>query len=183
MPNRDHIITIFGSARPRPGDPEYDLAYEVGRELALAGFTVCNGGYGGIMEASAKGAKSAGGRTIGVVADYFKTRTANKWIDSVVTVQSMVDRLLELVNRGEGYVVLEGGTGTLLELATVWEFMNKGMLPQKPVVVVGRSWDAVVGSVREKLMREGSPEIAQSVTVVESARECAQLFKQKLLMP
>ena len=60
------IVTVFGSSRPGEGDEEYLLAYEVGKNLALNGFTVCNGGYAGIMEASARGAKEAGGKTIGV---------------------------------------------------------------------------------------------------------------------
>ena len=53
----NNVITIFGSSRPVKGDEEYQLAYEVGKQLSLAGFTVCNGGFGGIMEASARGAK------------------------------------------------------------------------------------------------------------------------------
>ncbi|MCK4850323.1 MAG: hypothetical protein KAT11_03175, partial [Phycisphaerae bacterium] len=60
------IITVFGSYEPKTGSAEYEQAYQVGYELAKAGFVVANGGYAGTMEASAKGAKEAGGETIGV---------------------------------------------------------------------------------------------------------------------
>ncbi len=61
------IVSIFGSSRPRPGESEYDEAFELGKEIARAGYTVCNGGYEGIMEASSRGAEESGGSAIGVI--------------------------------------------------------------------------------------------------------------------
>lgn len=174
------VVTVFGSARPAPGEPDYVLAYEVGAALADAGFVVCNGGYAGTMEASARGAKDGGGRTIGVVTDEFPIRKANLWIDTVVTAETMVARMLELVRRGDAYVVLKGGTGTLLELAAVWEFMNKNIAPPKPIVVVGDFWEGVVRTVREQLAAEGRDAASRYVTIVGGAEECVERLTRAL---
>ena len=101
-------VTVFGSSRPAPGDPEYQTAYDVGRELAASGFALCNGGYGGTMEASARGAKEAGGTTIGVLTEALGRKQANNWIDVTVPTKTLIERMMELVARGDAYVVLKG---------------------------------------------------------------------------
>jgi len=183
MPAR-HTITVFGSSRPQPGQPEYDLAYDLGNELAREGFTICNGGYGGIMEASAHGAKDARGKTIGIICSAFAGGKANQWIDTTINNTTMVDRLLKLLATGDGYVVLKGGTGTLLELAAAWEFINKGMLARKPIVVVGGFWDEVVRTLKDELAWEGLESATRFVSIASSPTECvgiltAELSKQK----
>ncbi len=120
----------------------------LGTELARRGFTVCTGGYRGVMEAVSRGAKEAGGRTLGVTAEFFASRT-NKWVDEEIRVKNWRDRLFELVDRGHGYVVCRGGTGTLVELAVVWEMLNKGVMRARPVVAMGDFWDPVVRRVAE----------------------------------
>lgn len=176
----DLKISIFGSSRPRPGEAEYQVAHELGSALARAGFTVCNGGYGGIMEASARGAKEAGGRTIGIVSSAFGGRTANPWIDQIVDAPSLMARLLQLVAQGDGYAILKGGTGTLLELAAVWEFMNKSVIVTKPIVIVGGFWDDIVRTLKDELSSEGLESCTRYVTVVDSPYECAVLLAEKL---
>jgi hypothetical protein len=172
-----HIITVFGSSRPCEGDPDYRLAKDLGAELARSGFTICNGGYGGTMEASARGAKSVGGRTIGVTTDFYAAAKANPWIDEVMHTPTPYDRLLKLLTTGDGYVVLKGGTGTLLELAASWEFINKGVIARKPIVVVGSFWNGVVQTLKEELTWEGLEDCTRFVSVVESQNECAQVLK------
>ena len=174
------IITIFGSSRPMEGDEEYQLAYEVGKQLSLAGFTVCNGGFGGIMEASARGAKEAGGKTIGVTFD-IKGRVANPWIDENIHVPALIDRMMKLVELGDAYVVLKGGTGTLLELAAVWEFINKGLLTEKPIVIIGDFWQNVVETLREELLWEGAGDCTKFIHSSSSPEECASFLKQQLI--
>ncbi len=171
------VITVFGSSRPLEGSPQYSLAYEVGEALAHAGFTVCNGGYGGTMTASSRGAKEAGGSTIGVTTAYF-SKTPNRWIDTVIVKETMIDRLLELVARGDGYVVLEGGTGTLLELACVWEFMNKSVIATKPIVTVGGFWDGVVETLKGELVYEGLENCTKYVNRVSTAVECVEVLRK-----
>jgi uncharacterized protein (TIGR00725 family) len=173
------VITVFGSSRPRDGDPEYLEALEVGRALAREGFSVCNGGYGGIMEASARGAKESGGETIGITVESF-ARTANRWIDRELRKATLPERIAVLVDSADGYVVLKGGTGTLLELAYVWEFINKKFIPEKPIIIVGDFWTRVVETLKDELLWEGLGDCTKFIRRVESPRECAALLKQML---
>jgi uncharacterized protein (TIGR00730 family) len=174
------VITIFGSSRPMEGDEEYQLAYEVGKQLSLAGFSVCNGGFGGIMEASARGAKEAGGKTIGVTFN-IKRRAANSWIDENIHVPALIDRMMKLVELGDAYVVLKGGTGTLLELAAVWEFINKGLLAEKPILIIGDFWSGVVETLREELLWQGVGDCTKFIHCASSPVECALFLKQQLI--
>ena len=145
---RAKVITVFGSAWPRFGDAHYGEARLLGTELAARGFVVCTGGYRGVMEAVSRGAKEAGGRTLGVTAEFFRSR-ANQWVDEEIQVKNWRDRLFELVERGHGYIVCRGGTGTLAELAVVWEMLNKGVMCPRPLVAMGDFWDPVVQRVAE----------------------------------
>ncbi len=185
--NTPSVISIFGSSRPRPGEPEYALAYDLGRELGEAGFAVCNGGYGGIMEASARGAKEArppgpafAPRTIGVVYSALPGRSANPWIEQVVTVETLVERLVKLISLADGYVILKGGTGTLLEFAAVWEFTNKNLMMLKPLVVVGTFWDGLIRTLKEELAWEGLEDCTRYVHVVSTPHDCVQLLRERL---
>jgi uncharacterized protein (TIGR00730 family) len=134
-------ITIFGTGKAGPGDQAYITACEVGRLLAQAGFTIANGGYGGTMTAAAKGASEAGGEVIGVTCSAFKKSRPNEYITREIVTHSLQERLNKLIELGAGYIVLPGGTGTLLELAHVWELKNKGFLNhQKPLIIIGGFW-------------------------------------------
>jgi uncharacterized protein (TIGR00725 family) len=156
MKRRVRTITVFGSSRPRESDNEYTVVRQLGAELAKKGFSVCTGGYGGVMEAVSRGAHDAGGRSIGVTTRFFKA-TANNWLDKEVRAKTWQDRLFDLIDRGDGYVVCAGGTGTLVELAVVWETINKRVMPKKPVVVLGEFWKPVIDRVRQG---ESGPESA-----------------------
>jgi uncharacterized protein (TIGR00730 family) len=148
MKRTANIITVFGSSRLREDNAHYAQARQLGRALAARGLVVCSGGYGGVMEAVSRGAKEAGGRTLGVTAQFF-TSPANRWIDKEVRVKNWQDRLFELLKRGRGYVACPGGTGTLVELAVAWEMANKGMTAGKPIVVLGNFWQPIIDRVRE----------------------------------
>ncbi|MHC4657179.1 MAG: LOG family protein [Planctomycetota bacterium] len=137
----EKTITIFGTGRAKPGGTAYTLAYSTGKLLAHAGFTIANGGYGGTMLAAAKGAAEAGGKIIGVTCSAFKGSKANKYISREIITDSLDERLDTLLKLGHAYVVLPGGTGTLLELAKVWELKNKGFPDtDKPIILVGGFW-------------------------------------------
>ncbi len=174
------IITVFGSARVLENSEEYRLAYELGKQLALAGFTICNGGYAGIMEASARGAKEGGGKTIGVTFRNDFKRGVNKWIDEELFMTSLVERLMKLIELGDAYVVLKGGTGTLLELAAVWEFINKGLLKEKPIITLGEFWNGVVKTLREELLWEGIGDCTKFVVQLLTPEECANYLKSRI---
>ncbi len=142
------IVTVFGSARPGPDDPRYASARALGAALAEQGWVVCSGGYAGVMEAVSRGAKDAGGRILGVT-DKSSSARANRWIDEEIRVDTWQERLFELIARGHGYVACPGGTGTLAELAVVWEMLNKRVMRPKPMIILGKFWQPVIECVRE----------------------------------
>ncbi|MFQ5818281.1 MAG: LOG family protein [Terriglobia bacterium] len=166
-------VTVFGSSRPAPGSADYETARALGAALARAGFTVCTGGYGGVMEAVSRGAREAGGHAIGITAELFGA-PANAWVAEEVRVKTWQERLFELIRRGEGYVVLPGGTGTLAELAVVWEMLSKGLLARKPLVVLGDFWRAVLDVVDKK--EHAAPLVLQA----QSPQEAVKFLEQHL---
>lgn len=173
------VITVFGSAHPAPGDDGYAEAEELGSLLARAGFSVCNGGYGGTMEASAKGSRAAGGDAIGVTISALDI-PPNPWNSTVIPMPTLVERLQKLLELGQGFVVLRGGTGTLLELALTWEFLTKHLMRPKPVVCLGSFWTPLVEMMREQLRSEGRLEAAKAVAVAATAQECVAILSDRL---
>jgi uncharacterized protein (TIGR00730 family) len=154
---KELIVTVFGSSRPREGDADYEEARILGRALAKHGFSICSGGYAGVMEAVSRGAKEAGGKTFGVTADFFKTAKLNSWVDEEVRKKTWEERLFELIRRADAFVACKGGTGTLVELAVVWEMLNKSVMPAKPFAVLGEFWRPVVDRVREVELGHPAP--------------------------
>lgn len=146
---QEKIITVFGSSRPQEDDADYAEARALGEHLATAGFAVCSGAYGGVMEAVSRGAKAAGGKTYGVTSEFFSAAKANTWIDVEVRMKTWDERLFELIKLGDGFVVCKGGTGTLAELAVLWEMQNKAVIGRKPVVALGDFWTPILSRVRE----------------------------------
>ena len=155
--NQEKIVTVFGSSRPREGEPDYEEARVLGRALTKHGFAVCSGGYGGVMEAVSRGAKEAGGKTYGVTAEFFTAAKLNSWIDTEVRMKTWEERLFELIRLADGFVACKGGTGTLVELAVVWEMLNKSVITGKPVAVLGDFWQPVLDRVREVELGHPAP--------------------------
>lgn len=175
----NNIVTVFGSSRPKQGESEYTFAYGIGCSLASAGFTLCNGGYGGTMEATARGVKDCSGKTIGITCEYFG-KEANPYIDETICVKSHVDRLMKLIELGDAFVVLKGSTGTLLELATIWEFMNKGVMKEKPIVIAGNFWSPVIHTLKDELLFEGKEKATKFIAEVKTPEECVRILRQAL---
>ncbi len=166
------IVTIFGTARARPGDSIFTLAYETGRILAQAGFTVANGGYGGTMLAAAKGAAEAGGEVIGVTCSAFKSGKANEYVTREIVTGSLDERLETLVQLGQAYIVLPGGTGTLLELAKVWELKNKGFLKtDKPIILLGGFWKPLI-----ELIATDDVDSSRNVKLADEPKQAVEMI-------
>jgi len=143
-------VAVFGSSEPLPGSAAYQQAFEIGLLLGEAGFPVLNGGYGGVMEASARGARQAGVRTIGVTVAAFTHRAvANPFIDKEFREQNLYDRTRRLIDEAAGFVVLPGGAGTLAELAFLWALCRAGLHDAKPIVLVGPVWQRLLHNLRE----------------------------------
>ena len=146
------LVAVFGPGRCVAGDALYLAAEELGRRLAQAGFVTINGGYDGVMEAVSKGARSAGGSVVGVTAEvYFaRGREPNEYITREIRVKSATDRLMELLDLADAYIAIGNSTGTLAEVAVAWDYMTKGFLPQKPMLLVGESWKKFVEYVERE---------------------------------
>lgn len=173
---QDKVVSVFGTGRAKPGEAVFVLAEQLGRELAEAGFVVANGGYGGTMRAAAKGAAEAGGTVVGVTCSAFKNSVANEFVTREIVTGSLDERLDTLVRLGQGYVVLPGGTGTLLELAKVWELKNKKFLDRaKPLVLLGGFWKPLIDVVCQD-----DPRSAESVVIADGPAEAVESITQAL---
>ena len=115
----ERIVTIFGGSKCVEGDDEYGQAKRVGQLLAESGFTICTGGYLGVMEAASRGAREAGGRVLGIVMNQFK-HEPNRFLTDKVATPHFYERLQRLITRSVGFVAIRGGMGTVTELSLVW---------------------------------------------------------------
>jgi hypothetical protein len=137
-------IVLFGGSGCVEGEEAFDAAENLGRLAAARGWTVVTGGYGGAMLAASRGAARQGGRTIGVTCALFKSQP-NPYLTEVKEAHDLFERLGKLIELGDAYIVMPGSTGTLAELALVWELANKRLIPKRPIVCWGEFWRPVVG--------------------------------------
>src|SRR5438105_11277691 len=125
-------ITVFGSSRVTPGEATYRDAMRLGRLLAQGGYTVCSGGYAGVMEAVSRGAAEAGGTVIGITVRAWAPRLqANPWVATEVAAPHLFERLMRLTE-SDAYIALEGGPGTLCEVALAWNLFQTESIPVRP---------------------------------------------------
>lgn len=139
-------VAVFGSSQATRGTPHYALAGDLGRELALLGAEVRCGGYGGVMEAVATGARQAGGRVIGCTLEWFQqTRVPFSGLDEVHECRNLHSRIECLLKGARGAVVLPGGVGTLNELFWVWTLLlhDRDEGPDS-LVLLGAQWDELL---------------------------------------
>jgi uncharacterized protein (TIGR00730 family) len=170
------IISVFGSSSPRPGDAAYEDARTVGRLLAQAGYGVATGGYGGTMTAVSQGAAEAGGHVIGVASvriETYRGASVNKWVKQVHKYESLSDRLLHLVTRNNGMIVLPGGIGTLSEMALAWSFLQVGEIEKRPLVLLGDMWRQ---AIRNYYLPEYVPEMHMDLLHFADSPEAAVAY-------
>jgi hypothetical protein len=147
------FVTVFGSSIPCPGDEEYEIAYKLGKILAHNNINVCSGGFQGIMDAVSKGAVENGSDAIGVTLNIYNV-LPSKYLTKEIKCNTLFERLENLIEIGDAYVILQGGTGTLLELSLIWEFMNKNMIEIKPIAGYGKMWSEIVGIMEKQILKE-----------------------------
>src|SRR5215210_2624747 len=147
----DKIVTIFGGSRCGENSPEYLEAKNLGACLAEAGFTICTGGYLGIMEAASRGAREKGGRVFGIVMNQFKSEP-NRYLTDKVASSHFYDRLQNLITRSVGFVAFKGGMGTVTEVSLVWNKLQTRVLERRPIVLIGDCWRQVVKAWQENLV-------------------------------
>lgn len=170
-------VTVFGSARFPESHPYYALARETGARLADAGFTVMTGGGPGIMEAANRGAKDAGGRSVGCNIVLPQEQRPNDYLDRWVTFRYFFIRKVMLVKYSYAFVVMPGGFGTLDEVFETIVLIQTGKIHHFPIVLMGREfWAGMIDFVRNTLLKHGtiSPEDLSLVTITDSPREAVE---------
>ncbi len=175
--NNSKIVAVFGGSRASRNSPEYHEAYTLGKLLAQRGWVVMNGGYQGTMEASARGARENGGKTIGVLSSEFKRLAPNPFLDETITSTDLFSRIREMYQRADGFIVLKGSMGTLAELALVWNLAKIGA-QVKPIILLGKGWQAVLRAWQEHLAV--TDEEVQLLRVVARPEEAVALMTHVL---
>lgn len=177
MYNGKKFVTVFGSSIPKVGEQEYETAYALGCLLGKNSINVCTGGYQGTMDAVSKGCNENGGEAVGVTLDIYNAIPSN-YLTEEIKCHSLFDRLNNLVKIGDAYIVLQGGTGTLVELSLVWEYMNKNMIEEKPFACHGLLWNEIVTVMEKQIEKEKRKTgLLKCFTNVES---CAQYILDEL---
>ena len=147
----EKIVTIFGGSKCGEDSEEYGQALRVGRLLAERGFTICTGGYLGVMEGASRGAHERGGRVLGITMNQFKSEP-NRYLTEKVASVHFYERLQNLIERSVGFIALRGGAGTVTELSLVWNKLQTRVIEPRPLVLLGDCWPKVIESFRENLV-------------------------------
>ena len=149
-------VTVFGSARIRPGDAEYERARRCGRLLAEAGFAVITGGGPGVMEAANRGAREGGGFSVGFNIELPHEQGPNGYVDLGVTFHHFYARKVMLVKGAEGFVLFPGGFGTLDELFESLTLIQTEKVREFPVSLIGEEyWRGLLDWVRARPLATG----------------------------
>ncbi len=149
-------VTIFGSARTGPDDPQYAAATETARLLALAGFSIITGAGPGIMEAANKGCKDGGGHSVGCNIELPFEQGANPYVDTLVNFRYFFVRKTMFIKYSNAFIIFPGGFGTLDELFEALTLIQTGKIYQFPVVLFGRHyWAGLVRWISSRLAGEG----------------------------
>lgn len=173
-------IAIFGFADTKPKDKLYQEAFNVAFALAKAGYTVVDGGGPGVMEAASRGAKAAGGRTIGVTfypkdTNHFEGRDLNNHLDEEIKTKNYVERTVTLMKEGQVYVIFNGASGTISEFAMAWGLARLYFGHHKPLILYGKFWKKIMQTLKHNMMIR--PEEAQVYKIVDSPMEALKAIK------
>ena len=170
-------VSIFGSARTHPDDPQYQNAIEVARLLAEAGFAIITGAGPGIMEAANKGAKLGGGRSIGCNIELPFEQGANPYVDTVINFRYFFVRKTMFVKYSSAFIIFPGGYGTLDELFEALTLIQTGKIYQFPVILFGRHyWAGLVRWLHSRVLgeRKISPGDLDLMLLTDDPAEAAQ---------
>ena len=148
-------VSIFGSARTAPDDPQYLAAEETARLLAVAGFTIITGAGPGIMEAANKGAKEGGGKSVGCNIELPFEQGANPYVDTLVNFRYFFVRKTMFIKYSSAFIIFPGGFGTLDEAFEALTLIQTGKIYQFPVVLFGRHyWAGLLRWLQSRVLAE-----------------------------
>jgi hypothetical protein len=157
MDNAGPCVTVFGSARFEAGHPHYELARKLGGSLARAGYTVMTGGGPGIMEAANRGAKEAGGKTVGCNIALPHEQEPNPYVDLFIEFEHFFVRKVMLVKYSTAFVALPGGFGTLDEVFEVVTLTQTEKVESFPIICMGNHfWKKLSDFMEDTLLKEGT---------------------------
>ena len=157
-------IAFFGDAQILESDPVYKDAYEVAKLVATEGFTIVNGGGGGVMNAATQGAEVVRGETLAVTfypedAPGFEGRYVGNITDEEIVTTNYIERMFKLMEHGDLYIIFKGGSGTISELGTAWVLAKLYYGHHKPFILFGEFWEEIIDSIRKNMnidMQEAS---------------------------
>ncbi len=171
-------ISVFGASTLAPSEPGWALAEALGRQLALAGAQVMNGGYGGAMEAVSRGARAGGGHVIGVTVGVFPERVPNGFLSERRHTATLLERLRVLLS-ADGFVVLDGSLGTLAELFLTWNHLLFEAPRPRPLVCLGEGWDHKLRVLRDEgFLNE--PELLRLVAIASYPEEAVEILGKRI---
>ncbi|HLX49484.1 MAG TPA: TIGR00730 family Rossman fold protein [Streptosporangiaceae bacterium] len=148
-------VSVFGSARVRPGSADYEKAERIGAELARAGYAIITGGGPGVMEAANKGAVSANGVSVGLGIELPLEMGLNEYVDIGLEFRYFFVRKTMFIKYSQAFVVLPGGFGTLDELFEAVTLVQTGKITKFPIVLVGSGyWSGLLSWIKESLLAE-----------------------------
>ncbi|GAA4608172.1 TIGR00730 family Rossman fold protein [Actinoallomurus liliacearum] len=174
-------VSVFGSARTKPGSEEYELAERIGALLAEAGYAVITGGGPGIMEAANKGADDAGGLSVGLGIELPFEQKLNDHIDIGVEFRYFFVRKTMFVKYSQAFVVLPGGFGTLDELFEAITLVQTKKITRFPIVLVGTDyWGGLIQWIKDQMLPAGkiSPEDLELMYVTDDPDEVVERIKR-----
>ena len=178
LANVGRAVTVFGSARTDPADPQYAAAMQVGRVLAERGFAVITGGGPGVMEAANRGAKEAGGRSIGCNIELPFEQGANPYVDTIVNFRYFFVRKTMFIKYSVAFIIFPGGFGTLDELFEALTLIQTGKISQFPVVLFGTHyWAGLLRWMQSRMLAEKKIAAADLdlMTLTDDPNEAADL--------
>jgi uncharacterized protein (TIGR00730 family) len=173
-------VTVFGSARVQEDHPYYQLGRDIGAGLARLGFTVMTGGGPGMMEAANRGAREAGGRSVGVNITLPTEQTPNRYLDRSVTCRYFFVRKVILFKYSYAFVALPGGLGTLDELTEALTLIQTKKILHYPVVLIGAAYWRGFTSLLENMVKAGTISAAdlQLFLVTDDLKEAIAHIKK-----
>lgn len=177
-------VTIFGSARARPGTFAYDETRRVAAALAADGCDIITGGGPGLMQAANEGAAASGGqaRSVGIRVDLPFEQEVNAFVGMAFQHRTFFTRLHQFVLASDAFVVAPGGIGTVLETMMIWQLLQVRQLRDTPLILVGRMWPGLVDWARGAMLstdpRLADPEDMSIPRCVASADEAIAALRE-----